>query len=76
MFTQTKREADELVSGGVFKSLTAQALHGDLAGVLQDRITENDVRRTCLTDVTDVHRTFDGCPLDVRQAFIGSTYVR
>jgi hypothetical protein len=24
VFTQTKREADELVSGGVFKSLTAQ----------------------------------------------------
>ena len=26
VFTQTKRDADELVSGGVFKSLTAQAL--------------------------------------------------
>lgn len=27
VFTQTKREADELVSGGVFKSLTAQVLY-------------------------------------------------
>ena len=36
VFTQTKREADELVSGGVFKSLTAQALHGDVGQKQRD----------------------------------------
>lgn len=36
VFTQTKRDADELVSGGVFKSLTAQALHGDVAQKQRD----------------------------------------
>ena len=29
IFTETKKEADELVTGGVFNTLTAQALHGD-----------------------------------------------
>ena len=36
VFTETKREADELVSGGVFKSLTAQALHGDVGQKQRD----------------------------------------
>lgn len=36
VFTQTKREADELVSGGIFKSLTAQALHGDVGQKQRD----------------------------------------
>lgn len=36
VFTQTKREADELVSGSVFKSLTAQALHGDVGQKQRD----------------------------------------
>jgi len=36
VFTQTKREADELVSGGTFKSLTAQALHGDVGQKQRD----------------------------------------
>ena len=36
VFTQTKREADELVSGGIFKSLTAQALHGDIGQKQRD----------------------------------------
>jgi ATP-dependent RNA helicase DDX21 len=36
VFTQTKRDADELVSGGVFKSLSAQALHGDVAQKQRD----------------------------------------
>lgn len=36
VFTQTKRDADELVSGGVFKSLTAQALHGDVGQKQRD----------------------------------------
>jgi ATP-dependent RNA helicase DDX21 len=36
VFTETKREADELVSGGVFKSLTAQALHGDVSQKQRD----------------------------------------
>lgn len=36
VFTETKREADELVSGGTFKSLTAQALHGDVGQKQRD----------------------------------------
>mmetsp|Transcript_8746 Transcript_8746/g.21953 ORF Transcript_8746/g.21953 Transcript_8746/m.21953 type:complete len:888 (-) Transcript_8746:211-2874(-) len=36
VFTETKREADELVSGGVFKCLTAQALHGDVGQKQRD----------------------------------------
>eukprot|EP00816_Leptocylindrus_hargravesii_P008448 CAMPEP_0196813594 /NCGR_PEP_ID=MMETSP1362-20130617/37816_1 /TAXON_ID=163516 /ORGANISM="Leptocylindrus danicus, Strain CCMP1856" /LENGTH=841 /DNA_ID=CAMNT_0042189905 /DNA_START=190 /DNA_END=2716 /DNA_ORIENTATION=+ len=36
VFTQTKKDADELVSGGVFKSLTAQALHGDVGQKQRD----------------------------------------
>ena len=36
VFTETKREADELVSGGIFKSLTAQALHGDIGQQQRD----------------------------------------
>jgi len=36
VFTDTKRDADELVSGGVFKSLTAQALHGDVGQKQRD----------------------------------------
>lgn len=36
VFVQTKRQADELVSGGVFKSLTAQALHGDVGQKQRD----------------------------------------
>mmetsp|Transcript_19272 Transcript_19272/g.41419 ORF Transcript_19272/g.41419 Transcript_19272/m.41419 type:complete len:795 (-) Transcript_19272:102-2486(-) len=36
VFTETKREADDLVSGGVFKSLTAQALHGDVGQKQRD----------------------------------------
>jgi len=30
VFTETKKQANEIVSGSVFKSLTAQALHGDI----------------------------------------------
>ena len=30
VFTETKAECNELVSGGVFKTLTAQAIHGDI----------------------------------------------
>lgn len=30
VFTETKAECDELVSGSVFKTLTAQAIHGDI----------------------------------------------
>ena len=37
----------------------------DLAGVLQDRITENDVRRTS-----------DGCPMDAQRTSDGSPYGR
>lgn len=44
VFTETKREADELVSGGVFKSLTAQALHGDV-GQKQRDATLNAFRK-------------------------------
>jgi len=36
VFTETKRQADELVSGAVFKSLTAQALHGDVGQKQRD----------------------------------------
>lgn len=36
VFTETKREADELVSGGVFKTLTAQAIHGDVGQKQRD----------------------------------------
>lgn len=36
VFTETKREADELVSGGIFKSLSAQALHGDVGQKQRD----------------------------------------
>ena len=36
VFTQTKKDADDLVSGGVFKSLTAQALHGDVGQKQRD----------------------------------------
>ena len=36
VFTETKRLADDLVSGGVFKSLTAQALHGDVGQQQRD----------------------------------------
>jgi ATP-dependent RNA helicase DDX21 len=36
VFTQTKVMADELVSGSVFKSLTAQALHGDVGQKQRD----------------------------------------
>eukprot|EP00934_Nitzschia_sp_Nitz4_P002298 Nitzschia sp. Nitz4//scaffold30_size153850//50267//55164//NITZ4_002770-RA/size153850-processed-gene-0.39-mRNA-1//-1//CDS//3329547238//2298//frame0 len=31
VFTETKREADEIASGSVFQSLSAQALHGDVS---------------------------------------------
>eukprot|EP00571_Detonula_confervacea_P011516 CAMPEP_0172306568 /NCGR_PEP_ID=MMETSP1058-20130122/7616_1 /TAXON_ID=83371 /ORGANISM="Detonula confervacea, Strain CCMP 353" /LENGTH=876 /DNA_ID=CAMNT_0013018497 /DNA_START=120 /DNA_END=2750 /DNA_ORIENTATION=+ len=30
VFSETKAQCDELVSGGVFKTLTAQAIHGDI----------------------------------------------
>ena len=36
VFVQTKRDADDLVSGRVFKSLSAQALHGDVAQKQRD----------------------------------------
>ena len=36
VFTQTKRDADELVSGAVFKSLSAQAIHGDIGQKQRD----------------------------------------
>ena len=36
VFVETKRLADELVSGNVFKSLTAQALHGDVGQQQRD----------------------------------------
>ena len=36
VFTETKKLADELVSGSVFKSLTAQALHGDVSQQQRD----------------------------------------
>ena len=36
VFTETKRQADELVSGTIFKSLTAQALHGDIGQKQRD----------------------------------------
>lgn len=36
VFTETKRAADELVSGSVFKSLTAQVLHGDVGQKQRD----------------------------------------
>jgi len=36
VFTETKRDADELVSGGIFKSLSAQALHGDVGQKQRD----------------------------------------
>lgn len=36
VFTETKRDADDLVSGGVFKTLTAQALHGDVGQKQRD----------------------------------------
>merc|ERR1712174_7024 len=36
VFTETKSLADELVSGAVFKSLTAQALHGDIGQKQRD----------------------------------------
>lgn len=36
VFTETKRDADDIVSGSVFKSLTAQALHGDVGQKQRD----------------------------------------
>ena len=36
VFVETKRDADEIVSGAVFKSLTAQALHGDVGQKQRD----------------------------------------
>ena len=36
VFAETKRECDELVSGSVFKSLTAQAIHGDIGQKQRD----------------------------------------
>lgn len=36
VFTETKRQADELVSGSVFKCLSAQALHGDVGQKQRD----------------------------------------
>lgn len=36
VFVQTKRDADDLVSGSIFKSLTAQALHGDVGQKQRD----------------------------------------
>lgn len=36
VFTETKRECDELVSGSVFKTLTAQAIHGDIGQKQRD----------------------------------------
>jgi ATP-dependent RNA helicase DDX21 len=36
VFCETKKMADDLVSGGVFKSLTAQALHGDVSQKQRD----------------------------------------
>ncbi len=36
VFTERKAECDELVSGGVFKTLTAQAIHGDIGQKQRD----------------------------------------
>jgi len=36
VFTETKAEVDELVSGSVFKTLTAQAIHGDIGQKQRD----------------------------------------
>ena len=36
VFTETKAECDELVSGSVFKTLTAQAIHGDIGQKQRD----------------------------------------
>ena len=36
VFAETKAECDELVSGGVFKTLTAQAIHGDIGQKQRD----------------------------------------
>jgi len=36
VFCETKRDADDLVSGSVFKSLTAQVLHGDVGQKQRD----------------------------------------
>ncbi|EED93350.1 RNA helicase, partial [Thalassiosira pseudonana CCMP1335] len=36
VFTETKKEADELVSGSVFKTLSAQAIHGDIGQKQRD----------------------------------------
>eukprot|EP00579_Thalassiosira_antarctica_P005142 CAMPEP_0201888666 /NCGR_PEP_ID=MMETSP0902-20130614/28149_1 /ASSEMBLY_ACC=CAM_ASM_000551 /TAXON_ID=420261 /ORGANISM="Thalassiosira antarctica, Strain CCMP982" /LENGTH=898 /DNA_ID=CAMNT_0048418983 /DNA_START=122 /DNA_END=2819 /DNA_ORIENTATION=- len=36
VFTETKAECDELVSGGVFKTLTAQTIHGDIGQKQRD----------------------------------------
>lgn len=36
VFTETKAECDDLVSGGVFKTLTAQAIHGDIGQKQRD----------------------------------------
>jgi len=44
VFTETKREADDLVSGGVFKTLSAQAIHGDV-GQKQRDATLNAFRK-------------------------------
>ncbi|CAM9936770.1 unnamed protein product, partial [Discosporangium mesarthrocarpum] len=43
VFTQTKRECDELAAGGSFKTLTSQVLHGDI-GQAQRDITINQFR--------------------------------
>lgn len=44
VFTETKREADELVSGAIFKTLSAQAIHGDV-GQKQRDATLNAFRK-------------------------------
>ncbi|KAL7554338.1 hypothetical protein ACHAWF_018196 [Thalassiosira exigua] len=36
VFSETKAQCDELVSGGVFKTLTAQAIHGDIGQKQRD----------------------------------------
>jgi superfamily II DNA/RNA helicase len=48
VFTQTKRECDELAAGNAFKTLSSQVLHGDI-GQNQREVTIGQFRK-----VTDI----------------------
>jgi ATP-dependent RNA helicase DDX21 len=51
VFTQTKRECDELAAGNAFKTLSSQVLHGDI-GQNQREVTIGQFRKVTAASST------------------------